>query len=87
MRNTSIADYIYCMIKEEKYKGKKYELLEACKNTKMVKLWNIIFETDVRDVELLENRIYEFGSMIKEGDSWGREIFVCLVAFLNLVIK
>ena len=87
MKNTTIAGYFYRVMIEEKHRGQKYALLETCKNTKLVKLWIIIFETDVRDTELLENRIYEFGSMLKEEDSWGREIFVCLVAFLNLVIK
>ena len=46
-----------------------------------------MFETDVRDVEELEEKIYDFGSHVKEDDYWGREIFVWLVAFLNLVIK
>ena len=87
MKNTSIAGYLYRMLIEEKYRGQKYALLEECKSTKVAKLWNILFETDVRDTDLLEDRIYEFGSSLKEDDVWGREIFVCLVAFLNLVIK
>ena len=87
MKNATIAGYLYRVLIEEKHRGQKYMLLEECKNTKLAKLWNIVFETDVRDTELLENRIYEFGSVLKEDDTWGREIFVCLVAFLNLVIK
>ena len=87
MANITIATYLYRMLKEERYRRQKYAFLEECKNTKLVKLWNILFETDVRDTETLEKRIYEFGSMIKEEDIWGREIIVCLVTFLNLVIK
>ena len=87
MANKTIAGYIYGMIKEDRFRNRKYAVLEECKNTKLAMLWNILFETDVRDVEILEQRIYAFGSQVKENDYWGREIFVCLVAFLNLVIK
>ena len=37
--------------------------------------------------ELLKERIYMFGSNLKEQDYVGREVFVCLVALLHLVIK
>ena len=87
MANTTIAGYLYRMVKEDRFRRQRYTLLAECKDTKLVKLWNILFETDIRDAETMEERIYEFGSMVKEEDIWGREIFVCLVAFLNLVIK
>lgn len=87
MTNATIAGYVYRMVKEDRFRRQKYALLAECKDTKLVKLWNILFETDIRDAETMEERIYEFGSMVKEDDIWGREIFVCLVAFLNLVIK
>ena len=35
----------------------------------------------------LEEKIYTYGSRLEEHDYMGRDIFVCLVAFLNLVIK
>ena len=41
----------------------------------------------MRDSELLKERVYEFGSNLKEQDYVGREVFLCLVALLNLVIK
>lgn len=87
MTKKTMADYLYRMLKDERRRGQVALVLESCKNTKIAKLWNILFETDVRDAETLETRIFEFGSMIKEDDVWGRDIFVCLVAFLNLVIK
>lgn len=87
MANKTIAGYFYKMIKENGFRKQKYALLKECENTNLARLWIILFETDVRDVEILEERIYDFGSHIKEDDYWGREIFVCLVAFLNLVIK
>ena len=87
MSKKTLGNYLFQMISEDRYGKQKYAFFETCKNTRVVKLWKILFETDMRDVELLETRIYEFGSMIKEDDIWGREIFVCLVALLNLVIK
>ena len=87
MAKKTLGNYLFQMITEDRYGKQKYAFLEECKNTKIVKLWKILFETDTREAELLESRIYEFGSMIKEDDTWGREIFVCLVALLNLVIK
>ena len=87
MANKTIAGYIYRMVKEDRFRSQKYAVLEECKSTKLAMLWKILFETEVSDVEDLEQQIYIFGSLVKEDDYWGREIFVFLVAFLNLVIK
>ena len=87
MFHISLAKRIYDVMTDEKYYSEKCSWIEECKNTKMILLWRILFETDVDNKELLESRIYEYGSKLKENDYVGREIFVCLVAFLNLVIK
>jgi hypothetical protein len=52
-----------------------------------VLLWRILFETELTDVDLLKEQVYAFGSNLKEQDYLGREVFLCLVALLNLVIK
>lgn len=87
MAKKTIGNYLFQMVSAERYGKQKVAFLAECKDTRIAKLWNILFETDISEPELLEARIYEFGSMIKEGDTWGREIFVCLVVLLNLVIK
>lgn len=87
MTKITVIEYLFRMLVEERGREKLNLILESCKNTKVAKLLKILFHTDVQDTELLESRIYEFGSMVKEDDIWGRDIFVCLVAFLNLVIK
>ncbi len=87
MTKITVIEYLFRMLVEERGREKLNLILESCKNTKVAKLWKILFQTDVQDAELLESRIYEFGSIVKEDDIWGRDIFVCLVAFLNLVIK
>jgi len=46
-------------------------------------LWEIFFETGVCDLKLLEERIYAFGSELKEKDLVERQIFVYLVSILN----
>lgn len=87
MTNNTIANYIYRMVKEDRFRNQRYAILDACKNTKLAILWDILFETDLRDTEDLEQKIYDYGSQLEEQDYMGRDIFVCLVAFLNLVIK
>ena len=87
MAKNTIANYLYRMVKEDRFRNQRYAILEECKYTKIALLWNILFETDLRDTEELEQKIYEYGSLLKEDDYMGRDIFVCLVAFLNLVIK
>ena len=75
------------VLKDEYYVVEKEAWLQECKTTKLGLLWEILFETDVRNVMLLESRIYEYGSQIKENDYLHRDIFIWLVTFLNLVIK
>ncbi len=87
MVHYNLAKKMYYTLTDEKHDKEKEAWMEECKKTKLVLLWQIFFETDFHDKELLEERIYEFGSKVKQGDYFGREIFVCLVAFLNLVIK
>ena len=87
MAKKTMAKYIVRMLFEDLFHRQKYAVMSACDKTRLLRLWQILFETDVRDIEELEEQIYAFGSQIKEDDYWGREIFVFLVAFLNLVIK
>ncbi len=87
MANISVAKYLYRILMDEKLEYKKELFFKACKESQLVLLWRILYETEVSDTELLKERIYEFGSKVKEQDFVGREVFLCLVAFLNLVIK
>lgn len=87
MYQISLFRYIRRVLTEDRYMEEKTAWLEECKDTKLGLLWSILFETDIRNRTLLEARIYEYGSKIKESDYVHREIFICLVAFLNLVIK
>ena len=87
MTNMSVAKYLYYILFEEKLEYKKEMLFKSCHESQLVLLWRILFETDIQDTELLKERIYRFGSNLKEQDYVGREVFLCLVALLNLVIK
>ena len=87
MTNMSVAKYLYYILFEEKLEYKKEMLFKSCQESQLVLLWRILFETDIQDTELLKERIYKFGSNLKEQDYVGREVFLCLVALLNLVIK
>lgn len=87
MSQTNLFQVIRQVLVEEKNSQIKQNWIEECKKTKLWNLWVILFETDVHDRELLETRIYTYGSLIREADYFHRDIFICLVAFLNLVIK
>ena len=75
------------VLTDERYEEEREILARECRKTKLWQLWEILFEIDPRNRPLLEEKIYEYGSQIKETDYIHREIFVFLVAFLNLVIK
>ena len=87
LANISVSKYLYHLFTDEKLEYRRESFLEDCPKSKIVLLWRILFDTEISETELLKERIYEFGSLVKDDDYWGRDIFLCLVAFLNLVIK
>lgn len=87
MANISVAKYLYRILFDGTLEYKKEAFFKECKELQLVLLWRILFETEIKDTDLLKERIYKFGSNLKEQDYLGREVFVCLVALLNLVIK
>ena len=87
MFQISLFRHMRQILTEERYAEEKEVWLEECRTTKLWQLWEILFETDVRNRALLEARVYAYGSQIKETDYLHRDIFIWLVAFLNLVIK
>ena len=87
MANIGVAKCLYRMLVDEKLEYKKEAFFKECRDSQLILLWRILFETEVTDVDLLKERIYKYGSNLKEQDYFGREVFLCLVSFLNLVIK
>ena len=85
--NYSVIKYLYVLLFDESQEYKKELFFKSCQDSQLVLLWRILFETNINDKELLAERIYKFGSNLKEQDYIGREVFLCLVALLNLVIK
>lgn len=87
MVQTSLFKQMKRVLKDEYYVVEREAWLEECRTTKLWLLWEILFETDIHNIALLEARVYAYGSQIKETDYLHRDIFIWLVAFLNLVIK
>ena len=87
MLKNNLFKYLFRVLANGKFTEERRAWLAECKETKLWSLWQILFETDVENYALLENRIYAYGSQIKETDYLHRDIFIWLVAFLNLVIK
>lgn len=75
------------MITDEENREALEELLLTCESPKIRLLWEIFFEIDVRDIDVLERHIYEYGSMVKEHDYAGRELFVGMVSLLSQLKK
>ena len=73
--------------KMEKIKEKQSKFVQQLENITQMDVQKLLFETDIRNGVVLEEKVYAYGSHIKETDYIHREIFVFLVAFLNLVIK
>ena len=82
-----VAKYIYHILTAEGMRDRKAAFLKECEDTKLALLWQILFETDITNTDVLKERIYRYGSNLKTQDYFGREVFLCLVALLNLVIK
>lgn len=83
MKDTCIAGHLHKMLTEEGHREELEEFLLGCESPKTMLLWEILFETRIQDIELLEHRIYKYGSMVKEHDYLGREIFVAMVSLLK----
>lgn len=84
---TNLFQKMKQVFRDEEYREIRNAWVKECKGTKLWRLWEILFETDVENYALLESRIYEYGSQIKETEYLHRDIFIWLVACLNLVIK
>ena len=69
-----MADELVCNSKEEENQIKRIRLL-----------WKIFVETDLNDIEELEEEIYEYGSFLGEKDQLGRRIFLRMVCILQMV--
>lgn len=82
-KDTCIAKHIHRMLVEENHQEELEILMRECEAPKLRLLWEIFFETGIRDTELLEERIYQYGSMVKQQDYFGRELFVGMVSLLN----
>ena len=81
----TLARFLHRIFTEDRFAEKRRFLTEECDISKIMLLWEILFETDVRDRDLLETRIYHYGSVLKDSDYFGRELFVCLVTLLELI--
>ena len=81
--DVSIAGYLHGIVSGRESADRLGDIIHRCDLKKLRLLWEILFETEIYDLELLEERIYAYGSVLKEQDLLEREIFVILVSVLN----
>lgn len=71
------------MLTEDEHREELEEFLSGEESLRIRLLWEIFFETEIRDVDRLEERIYQYGTLVKTEDYLGRELFVGMVFLLN----
>ena len=84
-KDTSLAQCFYDVLADNPGPNVLKDLIWSCESPKGKILREIFFETGTDEVVLLEERIYQYGSMLKEQDYLGREIFVGMIALLEVI--
>ena len=79
----TLANYLHKIITCQENPYELSDSIRQCDSEKLRLLWEIFFETGINDLELLERRIYAYGSELKEKDLLGREVFIALVFLLQ----
>jgi hypothetical protein len=79
----TIANYLHKIICDQESPKELGDIIRNSDSEKLRLLWEIFFETGIHDLELLEQRIYAYGSELKEKDLLGREVFIALVFLLR----
>ena len=82
-QETTLMNYIFEIMQD----GERWHEIKAkvthCGFDKIRILGEIFFETDICDTETLKNKIYEYGSCLKENDHFGRELFVIMAELVK----
>ena len=86
-KNTCIAQCLYDILADDPEPNVLKDLIWSSESPKCKILREIFFETGIEEVALLEDRIYQYGSMIKEQDYISREIFLGMIALLGQLKK
>ena len=81
--DVTIARYLHKIIIGKESSEKLGDMIHKCDSVKLRLLWEIFFETGIHEVQLLEERVYAFGSELKEKDLLEREVFLALVSILH----
>jgi hypothetical protein len=58
-------------------------LAQQAPSSRIALLWDILMETDLNDLNLLEEKIYLYGKSLSAKDSFGRIIFTRMAMILR----
>lgn len=81
-KDTSLAQCFFAILADDRTPNVLKDLIRKRDPERVRLLWEIVFDTRMEEVELLEERIYRYGSMIKGQDRLSREIFTGMVTLL-----
>lgn len=79
----TLANYLHKIMTCQESPYELGDIIRKCDSEKLRLLWEIFFETGIHDLELMEQRIYAYGSELKEKDLLGREVFIVLISILQ----
>lgn len=81
----TIASYLYKIAAGEESAKQLSGIIGGCGSERLQLLWEIIFDTDIRQLQLLEERLFQFGGTLQAKDTMEREIFVLLISILHQI--
>ena len=82
-KNTCLAQRFYDVLVDWPGPNVLKDLIWSCESPKGKVLREIFFETGTEEVDLLEERVYQYGSLLEEQDYIGREIFLGMIALVT----
>lgn len=86
-KETSIGKCLRDILVDDPGPNPLRRLIWSCDSPRIRVLWEILFDTGMDEVDLLEERIYKYGSMVKEQDLVGREVFLGMITLLEELKK
>lgn len=76
-------EHLRTAIEKEEWSTIFEEIIWRAPSKRLLLLWDIFFEEDLSDAELLKEKIYTYGSSLGAKDCLGRKLFVRMVEVIR----
>lgn len=82
-KHDNVTQAVYDHIAREEWGTVLNELAERVPASRLTLLWDIVMETDLSDLEQLEEKIYSYGRSLGSKDHFGRIVFTRMAQALR----